>query len=104
MSSADPEEETTEQLLASKVSIPGHVVFRAFAQETVILNLQTGTYHGLDRVGGRLFELLPSARNLRAAARQLAEEYDQPAEEVEVDALELCLSLCERGLVGFEPA
>ena len=34
-------EQNAERLLASKVSIHEHVVFRAFAQETVELNLLT---------------------------------------------------------------
>ena len=94
-------EQADELLLASKGSIPEHVVFRAFAQETVVLNLLTGKYHGLDPVGGRLIELLPRAATLRAAALQIAEEYDRPVEEVEADVVEFCRDLQERGLVDF---
>lgn len=101
MSSSEQESESAEHLLTAKVSIPEYVVFRAFAQETVILNLETGMYHGLDPVGGRLVELLSRAESMRAAAAQLAEEYDQPVEEVEADAVELCRALHERGLVDF---
>jgi hypothetical protein len=101
MSRLDPEAEATNELLVSKVFVPSHVVFRAFAQETVMLNLQTGTYHGLDSIGGQLLELLLSGGNLRAAAHQLAAEYARPTDEVEADALDLCLELRERGLVEF---
>jgi hypothetical protein len=94
-------EQADELLLASKASIPEHVVFRAFAQETVVLNLLTGKYHGLDPVGGRLIELLPRAATLRSAALQIAEEYDRPVEEVEADVVEFCRDLQERGLVDF---
>jgi Coenzyme PQQ synthesis protein D (PqqD) len=94
-------EQSNERLLASKGSIPEHVVFRAFAQETVVLNLLTGKYHGLDPVGGRLIELLPRAATLRAAALQIAEEYNRPVEEVEADVVEFCRDLQERGLVDF---
>jgi hypothetical protein len=104
MTAPEPDAAGNEHLLSSKVSIPEHVAFRSFAHETVILNLETGKYHGLDRIGGRLFELLPRADSLRAAARQLAEEYGQPLEAVELDAVELCVALRERGLLEFESA
>lgn len=98
-----PKQDTgsAERLLSSKASIPDHVVFRGFAQETVVLNLLTGKYHGLDPIGGRLIELLPRAATLRAAALQLAQEYNRPAEEVEADVVEFCRDLEERGLVEF---
>ena len=92
---------SAEDLLASKASIPERVVFRAFAHETVVLNLETGMYHGLDPVGGRLIEVLPRCETVRAAARQIAEEYDRPAEDVEIDVVEFCRALHERGLVEF---
>ena len=57
---------------------PEHVVFRSFAQETVVLNLDTGTYHGLDPVGGRLLEILPLVGDVREAVAKIAEEYSTP--------------------------
>ena len=33
---------------ALSARIPQHVVFRGFATETVVLNLETGKYHGLN--------------------------------------------------------
>ena len=92
---------SAEDLLGSKASIPETVVFRAFAHETVVLNLETGMYHGLDPVGGRLIEVLPRCETVRAAARQIAEEYDRPPEDVEIDVVEFCRALHERGLVEF---
>ena len=99
MSSAKASSSGDETLLASRASIPDHVVFRAFAHETVVLNLETGKYHGLDPVGGRLLELLARAETLRDAAAQIAAEYGKPADEVEADVLEFCRELRERGLV-----
>lgn len=40
-------------LLAARPPVPDHVVYRAFVDETVVLNLDTGRYHGLNAVGGR---------------------------------------------------
>jgi hypothetical protein len=81
------------------VTVPDHVVSRSFAEETVVLNLETGQYHGLDTIGGRLFELLQRSRSIGAAASQLATEYGRPLDEVEPDVLEFCRELELRGLV-----
>jgi len=92
---------TDDVVLAAKASIPDYVVSRGFAQETVVLNLRTGIYHGLDTVGGRLLELLPRAATVRAAALQIADEYARPADEVEADIAEFLRALQTRGLVDL---
>lgn len=86
-------------LLASSVRLPDHVVHRAFAAETVVLNLQTGKYHGLNPVAGRMLRVLEQGVTVKDAARQLAAEYDQPLETVEEDLCALCADLLERGLI-----
>jgi hypothetical protein len=85
--------------LHCQATVPEHVVSRSFAEETVVLNLKTGQYHGLDTVGGRLFELLQRSRTIGAAASQLATEYGRPVDEVEPDVLEFCRELEQRGLI-----
>jgi Coenzyme PQQ synthesis protein D (PqqD) len=79
--------------------VPRHVVYRPFPTETVLLNLETGSYHGLDPTGGRMLELLEAGRSLPEAAATMAEEYDQSAADVESDLRELCRSLLQRGLI-----
>ena len=58
---------------SAHVSIAPHVVYRSFATETVILNLQTGRYHGLNKTGGRMLELLEPYRPHRARVIRLIE-------------------------------
>ena len=45
--------------------VPDHVVYRKYVRETVILNLDTGTYHGLNRSGGKMLETLGAAATVR---------------------------------------
>jgi hypothetical protein len=92
------------QMLDSKVTLPGHVVHRAFVSETVVLNLQTGTYHGLNPVGGRMLETLERSPTVQVAAETLAGEYEQPLDEIQRDLLEFCTDLLERGLIEVKPA
>lgn len=81
------------------VAIPEHIVYRAFAAETVVLNLQTGRYHGLNPTGGRMIAALEGGVTLRDAAAQLAADYDKPADVIEQDLCEFCGELLARGLV-----
>jgi len=82
--------------------MPPHVVHRDFASETVILNLQTGIYHGLNASAGRMLEELQRAARVADAAAALADSYDQPLEVLERDICALCRDLLERGLVEVE--
>lgn len=91
-------------LLASSVRLPEHVVHRAFAAETVVLNLETGQYHGLNPVAGRMVEVLEQVGSVQEAARQLAAEYEQPRETIEADLCGLCADLAERGLLDTTAA
>lgn len=89
----------TSSLLASKVTVPQHVVYRSFPAETVVLNLETGKYHGLNATAGRMLEALEQAACMRDAAATLAADYEQEQSIVEQDLCELCQSLLERGLI-----
>lgn len=85
--------------IAVGVRVPEHVVFRSFPGETVALNLQTGKYHGLNPVAGRMVEALIESGDLDATATALAEEYGQPRETVVADLGSLCEDLSRRGLI-----
>jgi hypothetical protein len=88
-----------EFILARKAGVPGHVVYRAFVKETVVLNLQTGKYHGLNPTGGRMLEVLEQAPSVGDAAQKLANEYGLPTDAIEGDLCDLCRDLLERGLI-----
>jgi hypothetical protein len=90
---------TNEALLAEKARIPEHVVYRAFVKETIVLNLQTGKYHGVNPTGGRMLELIERSETIGAAARQLADEYGGPLETLQADLCDFCRDLLERGLI-----
>jgi len=79
--------------------VPDHVAYRSFAHETVILNLQTGKYHGLNPTAGRMLELLERGLSLEATADTVAQEYRRSEEEVRRDLQTLCSELGARGLI-----
>ena len=85
--------------LERKVSVPEHVVHRSFANETIILNLETGQYHGLNATAATMFDAVKSAETMSDAVEVIAECYGQPPETVAADLRELCQSLLDRGLL-----
>lgn len=95
----DQQRLTNASILADEARIPEHVVYRAFVRETVVLNLQTGKYHGLNPTAGRMFELLDREATVQEAAIRLADEYTAPLRKIEGDVCDLVRSLVERGLI-----
>lgn len=89
-----------EQALAATIRLPQHVVFRPFPTETVVLNLNSGKYHSLNLVGGRMLEVLDKVRSFHTALGLLQAEFDdQDPAVVEADLYRFCLDLQTRGLI-----
>lgn len=89
-------------VMAARPSVPDHVAFRDFGTETVVLNLATGKYHGLNATGGRILAALVSTEDLRQATAALADDYQQPYDEVERDVRAFCVDMLARGLLEIE--
>jgi hypothetical protein len=89
-------------ILDRRFQVPEHVVSRAFEQQTVLLNLQSGNYHGINQVGMRMLEASSTAETPRAVIADLAAEYDQPVPVIERDLEELLQGLADRGLIVFD--
>jgi hypothetical protein len=89
-------------ILDSAIRIPPHVVYRTFALETVVVNLEKGLYHGINPTGGRMLEVLERTPTIQNAAARLAGEYGRPVEEMEADLCAFCTDLLERGLIEIK--
>src|SRR2546423_3721216 len=96
--------ERTPDILGLRVGVPRHVVFRDFVSETVLLNIETGQYHGLNPVAGRMLTVLDKVGSVETAAQQLAKEFEQPLERIEEDLTGLCEGLLERKLLEIRTA
>jgi hypothetical protein len=93
---------TARALATRKVAVPQHVVFRSFPTETVVLNLQTGKYHGLNPTAGKMLEALAAAGSVRKAAAKIAREYGRAQDATETDMCNLCHALLERELIEID--
>lgn len=65
----------------------------------MVLNLETGRYHGLNATGGRMLELLDRSDNVADALATFARGYGKAARDVEQDVRTFCARLHERGLI-----
>jgi hypothetical protein len=87
-----------DTLLSARVRLPEHVVHRTFVAETVVLNLKTGMYHGLNPMGGHMLDILNEAPSVRDAATLLVKEYPDQV-TIEADLVAFCSDLLDRELV-----
>jgi hypothetical protein len=88
-----------QDLLSARARLPQHVVHRSFVAETVVLNLRTGKYHGLNPTAGKMLEALEISPTVGAAVPELASEYGLEQEQIQRDLLALTRGLLERGLI-----
>ena len=84
--------------LNDSIAIPEDVLFRQLDDEAVLLNLKTGTYFGLDRIGTRAWQLIVEERSLVKVLETMLSEYEVERDVLERDLLELCRQICARGL------
>jgi protein arginine N-methyltransferase 1 len=81
------------------------VLSRELGGETVLLNLESGVYYGLDAVGTRAWNLLAEDRTLADVRAVMLDEFDVSAETLERDLAALVRDLCDKQLlVPAEPA
>ena len=87
-----------------RATAPKHVLVRPVDQESVLLNLETERYFGLDETGTRMWQLLTTSPDIDAAYQELLAEYDVQPELLRENLTELVVHLVEHGLLQILPA
>ena len=72
--------------------------------ESVILNIKSESYFGLDQVGTRMWTLLTTSDSIQSAFEKLLDEYDVSADRLRADLSELVDKLLARGLLEVSSA
>ena len=75
------------------------VITRELSGETVLLNLESGVYYGLDVVGTRVWQLLTQGRTIASVCETMIEEYEVAPDVLRDDVSRLVGELRERGIV-----
>lgn len=75
------------------------VLVQTVVGESVLLDLRSQKYFGLNQVGTRAWQLLQQGGDVAAVRARLLEEYDVEAQQLERDLDELLERLLRAGLV-----
>lgn len=82
-----------------RVAVPDGVLISQLQEESVILNLESERYFGLDNVGTRFLTVLTSSDSIEAAYETLRQEYDVDPQALRADLGELVEKLVDQGLL-----
>lgn len=85
-----------------RVRAAEHVLVRELEGESVLLNLDSENYFGLDDVGTRMWSVLTTSDTVQESFDVLAREFDVSAEQLRTDLTRLIEALIEHGLVQIE--
>ena len=84
---------------SDRVTVPDDVLISQLQEESVILNLDSERYYGLDDVGTRFLSALTTSDSIETAYDQLRNEYDVDPQVLRGDLLALVENLSDQGLV-----
>jgi ABC-type hemin transport system substrate-binding protein len=85
--------------LDTQLSIPPQVISRLVDDETQLLDLESGTYFGLDGVGRRIWESVGNGLTLGETASVIESEYEVNIARAQSDVIEFALALVKKGLL-----
>jgi hypothetical protein len=84
---------------ATRIAVAPDVMFRTVGDESVILNLKSETYLGLDPVGTRMWTVLTESESIEHAYEALLGEYEVDGPQLRRDLEEFVGKLVENDLV-----
>jgi hypothetical protein len=82
-----------------QVVMPPSVMFRELDGESVLLNLDSERYYGLDAAGTRFWEILAATPTVQAGFERLLEEFEVEPALLRSDLEALMGELAEHGLI-----
>ncbi|NLG50447.1 MAG: lasso peptide biosynthesis PqqD family chaperone [Chloroflexi bacterium] len=88
--------------LSSRIAACKNQVSADLDGESVILNLDSGTYYGLNESGAAIWQLLQEPRRVSEIRDTLLAEYDVDAERCEQEVIALLQAMAEAGLVEVQ--
>ena len=90
--------------LTMRAVVPAHVLVRYLNGESVLLNLESERYFGLDATGTRVWDMATSQPCIALALEKLQDEYEVEPEILREHLTELLSGLVENGLLQMLPA
>ena len=84
---------------SQRVKLSENVLVSDLQGESVILNVNSQRYYGLDKIGTRFLTLVSNGDTIEYAFEAMLSEYDVAADELRVDLTDLLVQLKDHGLV-----
>ena len=84
---------------SDRVTVPDDVLISNLQDESVILNLDSERYYGLDDVGTRFLSVLTTSDSIETAYERLRHEYDVDPQVLRADLIALIDNLIDQGLL-----
>ena len=88
--------------LNQTITLSPEVISQEVSGETVLLDLESENYFGLDEVGTRIWQLIKETSDLRAIYNTLLQEYEVSEVRLQQDLDTLLSEISSLGLVTLE--
>jgi hypothetical protein len=88
--------------LNQKITLSPDVISQEVSGETVLLDLESENYFGLDEVGTRIWQLIKEKDDLQAIYNTLLDEYEVEESRLQADLEALLGEISKLGLVSLE--
>jgi len=88
--------------LNQKITLSPDVISQEVSGETVLLDLESENYFGLDEVGTRIWQLIKEKEDLQAIYNTLLDEYEVEESRLQADLETLLGEISKLGLVSLE--
>jgi protein arginine N-methyltransferase 1 len=85
--------------VCGRLRVHPSVLSRELAGETVLLNLESGVYYGLDAIGTRAWNLFAEERSIADVCSIMLDEFDVSQATLEEDLTTLVRELCDKQLL-----
>jgi len=90
--------------LKQTVTLSPDVISQEVSGETVLLDLESEHYFGLDEVGTRIWQLIKENGDLNVIYNTLLDEYEVPRERLQQDMSKLLTEIEKLGLITMRDA
>ncbi|MBM4074535.1 MAG: PqqD family protein [Planctomycetes bacterium] len=87
------------KVITGRIVTPENVLIRELDGESVLLNLNSESYFGLDEIGTRMWGALTTTGSVSEALDLLLEEYSVDRSTLETDVFEFIEKLRSQGLI-----
>ena len=88
--------------LNQTITLSPDVISQEVSGETVLLDLESENYFGLDTVGTRIWQLIKENDDLQAIYNTLLEEYEVEEQRLQTDLEAILGEVTQLGLVTLE--